>query len=174
MQSVGSTGPSLPAFCYYFNDTSVSLHHFPLPRLSELTTKDLENPFSASNLSNLTHGSCPLPISSLSASHGLAFSSILLVGLLAEGSLPQTCSLSPIDGALCLPFLSSNCVTHCSDPIDGKPVYQTIGFCHQFARGDSFLHFAYLRLKNGSLIAPFSTSNCDILCQDSTEASPAM
>ena len=51
-------------------------------------------------------------------------------------------------------------------------MYQPIGFCPHFACGDSPLHFAYLRLKNGSLIAPFSASNSDILCQDSTEASP--
>ena len=91
----------------------------------------------------------------------------------AEASLPQICNLSPIEGACFFPFLPSNCVTHCSDPIDGKPVYQPIGFCLHFACGDSLLHFACLRLKNGSLIIPFSASNSDILCRDSIEASPA-
>ena len=50
---------------------------------------------------------------------------------------------------------------------------QPLGFCHQSACGGSLLHFAYLRLKNGSPFAPFSASSFDILCQDSTKASPA-
>ena len=133
---------------------------------------DLANPFSASNFANLTcKGSLP-DTAGLSASICLSFSLTLCASHPCEGSLPQIGNLSPIEGALCLPFSPSNCVTHCSDPIGGKPVYQPIGFCLHFACGDSPLHFAYLRLKNGSLIAPFSASNFDILCRDSTEASP--
>ena len=128
---------------------------------------DLANPFSASNFANLAcKGSLP-DTAGLSASICLSFSLTLCASHRCEGTLPQICNLSPIEGALCLPFSPSNCVTHCSDPIGGKPVYQPIGFCLHFACGDSPLHFAYLRLKNGSLIAPFSASNFDTLCRDS-------
>ena len=173
LQSVGSIVSLLPTFCHYFTDTSLCSIHSPLPMLSGVATMDLANPFSASNFANLTcKGSLP-ETAGLSASVCLSFSLTLCASHRCEGALPQICNLSPIEGALCLPFSPSNCVTHCSDPFGGKPVYQPIGFCLHFACGDSPLHFAYLRLKNGSLITPFSASNSDILCQDSTEASPA-
>ena len=173
LSSMGPAGPSLPVFCYNFTDISLFSIHSPLPMLSGVATMDLANPFWASNFANLTcKGSLP-DIAGLSASICLSFSLTLCASHHCEGTLPQICNLSPIEGALCFPFSPSNCVTHCSDPIGGKPVYQPIGCCLHFACGDSPLHFACLRLKNGSLIAPFSASNSDILCQDSTEASPA-
>ena len=173
LSSMGPADPSLPVFCYYFTDISLFSIHSPLPMLSGVATMDLANPFSASNFANLTcKGSLP-DTAGLRASICLSFSLTLCASHRCEGTLPQICNLSPIEGACFFPFSPSNCVTHCSDPIDGKPVYQPIGFCLHFACGDSPLHFAYLRLKNGSLIAPFSASNCDILCRDSTEASPA-
>ena len=167
LSSMGPADPSLPVFCYYFTDISLFEFHSSLPILPGVATMDLANPFSASNFANLTcKGSLP-DIAGLSASICLSFSLTLCASHPCEGSFPQIGNLSPIEGALCLPFSPSNCVTHCSDPIDGKPVYQPIGFCLYFACGDSPLHFAYLRLKNGSLIAPFSASNVDTLCRDS-------
>ena len=60
LQLVVFTVPSLPTFCYYFTDTSRSLPHSPLPRLSRETTKDVKNPFLASNFAILTRrGSRP-------------------------------------------------------------------------------------------------------------------
>ena len=154
-----------------FATTSLTLHFAQSILLCrccpEWLPMDLANAFSASNFANLTcRGSRPFT-ASLRACICLSFPLTLCASHRAEGSLPQTCNLSPIEGACFSPFLPSNCVTHRSDPIDGKPVYQPIGFCLHFACGDSLLHFAkfaYLRLKNGSLIAPFSASSSDILC----------
>ena len=163
----------LPTFCYYFTDTSLCSIHSPLPMLFRSGYHgSCESIFRHRNFANLTcKGSLP-DTAGMSASICLSFCLTLFASHHCEGTLPQICNLSPIEGACFFPFSPSNCVTHCSDPIDGKPVYQPIGFCLHFACGDSPLHFAYLRLKNGSLIAPFSASNCDILCRDSTEASP--
>ena len=86
---------------------------------------DCSNPFSASNFANCTGLVHHPQNSSLRASNGLAFPTTLCEGHREEGSE----NLSPTEGALCLPFSPSNCVTHCSDPIGGKPVYQPIGFC---------------------------------------------
>ena len=155
LSSMGPAGPSLPGFCYYFTDISLLSIHSPLPMLPGEATLDPSNPFLASNFADLTcKGSLPV-IAGLRASVCLSFPLTLCASHHCEGSLPQTCILSPIEGTCFFPFLPSSCVTHCSDPIDRKPVYQRIGFCHQFACGNSLLHFAYLRLKHGSLIAKF-------------------
>ena len=74
---------------------------------------DLANPFSASSFAThigLLH--CP-PTSSLRAINCLVFPTTLCEGCRDEGSNPQIENLSPIEGALCLPFSPSNCVTHC-------------------------------------------------------------
>ena len=114
-QSVGKTGPSLPAFCYYFTDTSRSLPHPPLSSLSGDATKAVKNPFLASNLANMTHGSCLLRIPSLSASHCLSFCLTLPLGHQVEGSLPQSLYLTSSEEGLCHPFsvlyLSHGCST---------------------------------------------------------------
>ena len=160
LSSMGPADPSSPVFCYYVTDISLFEFHSSLPILPGVATMDCSNPFSASNLANCTGLVHRPQNSSLRASNCLAFPTTLCEGRREEGSK----NLSPIEGALCLPFSPSNCVTHCSDPIGGKPVYQPIGFCLQFAFGDSLLHRAYLRLQNGSPLAPFSASSFDTLC----------
>ena len=160
MQSVGSTGPSLPAFCYHFTDTSLSLPHSPLPRLSELTTKDLENPFSASNLSNLTHGSCLLRISSLSASHCLSFCLTLPLGHHVEGSLPQILYLTSSEGGLCHPFSVLYLSHGCSTPISSLSARSGASLSSSDLVCESYpLPIQHLDLKNGDLCLPFSCSN---------------
>ena len=163
LSSMGPADPSLPVFCYYFIDISLFEFHSSLPILPGVATMDCSNPSSASNFANCTGLVHRPQNSSLRASKCLAFPTTLCEGRREEGSE----NLSPIEGALCLPFSPSNCVTHCSDSIGGKPVYQPIGFCLQFAFGDSLLHRAYLRLQNGSPLAPFSASNFNTLCRDS-------
>ena len=82
-------------------DTSHSLPHSPLPSLSGDATKAVKSSFLASNLANLTHGSCLLQTSSLSASHCLSFCLTLPLGHHVEGSLPQIPPLTSSEGGLC-------------------------------------------------------------------------
>ena len=160
MQSVGSTGPSLPAFCYYFTDTSRSLPHSPLPSLSGDTTKAVKNPFLASNLANLTHGSSLLQISSLSASHCLSFCLTLPLGHHVEGSLPQILYLTSSEGGLCHPFSDLYLSHGCSTPISSLSARSgaSLSFSDLVCES-SPLPIQHLDLKNGDLCLPFSCSN---------------
>ena len=160
LRSVANTVPSLPTFCYCFTDTSLSLPHSSLPRLSALTTKDLQNPFSASNLANLTHGSFPPPIPSLSASRCWSFYMTLPLGHHVEGSLPQILYLTSSEGGLCHPFSVLYLSHGCSTPISSLSARSGASLSLlDLVWESSPLPIRHLDLKNGDLCLPFSCSN---------------